>query len=121
MVAEKQWLSIAEAARELGVTETTVIRGVEAGRIEAVRLGETNKAARIHRHALMPWLKSDFNRRQAAQQTALVARMREQRLVVERMEAEIERERRRLGELQREVEHEVGGSMADDGRHLRVV
>jgi hypothetical protein len=47
--------------------------------------------------------------------------MREQRLVVERMEAELDRERRRLLEVMREVEHEAGASVTDDGRRLRVV
>jgi excisionase family DNA binding protein len=120
-MAEGMWLSIAEAARELGVSEPTVVAGVEQGRIEAVRLGETHRVTRIHRHALMPWLKGEFNRSQAAARAALVARMREQRLVVERMEAELDRERRRLLEVMREVEHEAGASVTDDGRRLRVV
>lgn len=115
----REWLSVGEAAEELGLAESTIVRGIEAGRIEAVRFGESHKGTRIHRAALMPWLKGEFTQSQTRARAALLTRLREQRLVVERMEADLAQERRRLLEMIREVE--IDGSAADDGRRLRVV
>lgn len=118
-MAGGEWLSVGEAAEELGLAESTIVRGIDAGRIEAVRFGESHKGTRIHRAALMPWLKGEFTQQQTRARAALLARLREQRLVVERMEADLAQERRRLLEVIREVE--IDGSAADDGRRLRVV
>lgn len=116
----REWLSVGEAAEELGLAESTIVRGIEAGRIEAVRFGESHKGTRIHRAALMPWLKGEFTHQsQIRARAALLTRLREQRLVVERMETDLAQERRRLLEMIREVE--IDGSAADDGRRLRVV
>ena len=124
-MADREWLSVQQAAEELGLAESTLVRAIDAGRVEALRLGESHKATRIHRAALQPWLREEFARGQAAAYRALVSRMQAQRQVVARMEAELERERRRWVELVVEVEQLAGeavqGMAAGDGRQLRVV
>ena len=59
----QEYLTVAQASAELGVSPKTIRRKIDAGRLPAVRLGGAGAAIRISRRALDAWLQTNSTAR----------------------------------------------------------
>ena len=55
----QEYLTVAEASAELGVSPKTIRRKIAAGQLPAVQLGGSGAAIRISRRALDAWLRTN--------------------------------------------------------------
>lgn len=117
------WFSIQEAAQWMRLSEESVVKAVEAGRIPAIRTGDSHRSTRIHRNALMPWERGEARAAELRRHHALVLEVRLQAQQVERAQLALDRERSafaiKLAELT--AMGEALGLIPDSDRTLRVV
>lgn len=117
------WFSIQEAAQWLRLSEESVVKAVEAGRIPAIRTGDSHRSTRIHRNALLPWERGEARAAELRRHHALIMEVRDQQQRVEYAQLALDRERSalaiKLGELTAMAE--AMGLQVDAPRTLRVV
>jgi excisionase family DNA binding protein len=101
-----EFLTVEQAAELLNLAPNSVIAAIDAGRIRAMRLGETHRATRIPRSELFPADDSATDLR-TRRLRKLVAGASSKRETADRMRAAWLEAEREADEALRAIEHEL--------------
>jgi excisionase family DNA binding protein len=101
-----EFLTVEEAAVVLNLAPNTVVAAIDAGRLRAVRLGETHRATRIPRSELFPADDSATDLR-TRRLRKLVLEASDKREAANRLQAEWQQAVRVADEALRAIEHEL--------------
>lgn len=116
--SSRDFLSVKEAAEALGVANSTVCEAIRAGRLQAIRVGETLTGARIPRAQIFPPDESTADLR-TRRLRKLTLTARDKRDAADRKRAEWLDAEREANDAIRAIEHELALDELDISQEQR--